>query len=100
MTPEMAVVLAATVAAVPGCLAAWTSRRTHREIKTNHGVRAGQRIEDLTDDVAQIKRTMVTNTDLENHAAYDVEVAGELAYLVEQKHQDILREIRKDHGGG
>jgi hypothetical protein len=43
----------------------------HDEVRTNHGVRQGQRIEDLGEDVAFIRRTMVTKLEMQEHTEQD-----------------------------
>lgn len=43
----------------------------HDEVRTNHGIRQGQRIEDLGADVAFIRRTMVTKSEMLEHTEQD-----------------------------
>lgn len=90
-------VAAAIVASVPatiGSLAAWRSaNKTHNEVRTNHGVRAGSRIESLGDDMAFLRRVVVTKDDLREHADHDVEVATALAESVETTKQELLEAI-------
>ncbi len=66
----------ALIAAVPATiagLAAWrASRATHDEVRTNHGVRAGERIEALGDDVLWLKEHVVTKNELADHARSDL----------------------------
>lgn len=54
----------------------------HDEVRTNHGIRAGQRLEDLGVDVAElqsyVKEKLVTKDELQAHADADVLVAEKL----------------------
>jgi hypothetical protein len=77
-----------------GLFIAWQNNRLHKEVKTNHGKRAGQRLEELGDDVAQIKRTMVTQQDLQEHSDHDVIVAAELAKNDRETRDIILAAIK------
>jgi hypothetical protein len=47
MSSEIASVLIATVTTVPAILAAVASMRVHREVRTNHGKRNGEYVEEL-----------------------------------------------------
>lgn len=47
------------------------TKLVHEEVRTNHGIRQGQRIEDLGEDVAFIRRTMVTKTEMAEHTEQD-----------------------------
>jgi hypothetical protein len=50
-----ATVWASLVAAAAGLASAIIARRTHVEVRTNHGVRLGERVETLGDDVTIVK---------------------------------------------
>lgn len=79
LTQATGYIIAAVVSGGFSLLAIWyQGNKIHREVRTNHGKRAGERLEQLSDDVAQIKRTMVTQQDLQDHAAHDIEVANDL----------------------
>lgn len=54
----------------------------HDEVRTNHGVRQGQRIEDLGEDVAFIRRTMVTQRELADHTGQDAAHFAEIRQLI------------------
>ena len=93
MDGNFAAVLVALTTGIPASIAAIATLRTHREVRTNHGIRNGQRIEDLGDDMAFVRRTMVTKLELSEHAEHDVEVARELAAHVEDTKQELLAAI-------
>lgn len=84
MTDAAGYIFAALIAGLFGVVVAWIQVRANRklagrvgdlhdEVRTNHGVRQGQRIEDLGEDVAYIRRTMVTKTELLDHTQQDAE---------------------------
>lgn len=54
----------------------------HDEVRTNHGVRQGQRIEDLGVDVAWIRGQMVTKQELADHTKQDAENFREIRGLI------------------
>lgn len=49
----MEIVVAAVIAAVPATIAAVSSAKTNRRIRTNHGKNIGQHVEDLGSLLAQ-----------------------------------------------
>lgn len=57
----------------------------HEEVRTNHGIRQGQRIEDLGVDVAWIRGQMVTKQELADHAALDLTTKQELLAAIGAK---------------
>lgn len=57
----------------------------HEEVRTNHGVRQGQRIEDLSEDVAFIRRTMVTKRELNDHTEQDSTHFQEVRELIQRE---------------
>lgn len=81
---DLGYVIASIVTGVFGVYLARQSKRIHKEVRTNHGQRAGERIERLNEDVEVIKRLMVTKFDLADHAEHDIEVASQI-------HQDAKR---------
>lgn len=87
-------IISAVITGCFGIFLAWQNNRLHREVKTNHGKRAGLRLEELGDDVAQIKRTMVTQQDLQEHAEHDMEVAEALAKDTKETREIILAAIQ------
>ena len=89
-TGDLGYIISALITGCFGLLITWQNRRLHREVKTNHGVRAGARLEQLGDDVAQIKRTMVTQQDLADHAEHDKEIAAQLFKRTDDNREIII----------
>ena len=58
MDGNIAAVVVAAVSAIPATIAAFAAFRTHKEVKTNHGVRAGARLEKLGDDMTLVKSVL------------------------------------------
>lgn len=54
----------------------------HDEVRTNHGIRQGQRVEDLGVDVAWIRDQMVTKKELSDHTKQDAENFREIRGLI------------------
>jgi hypothetical protein len=88
-------IISAVITGGFGVFLAWQNRRLHKEVRTNHGKRNGERMEELGDDVSQIKRTMVTGQDLRDHADHDLIVARQLsdADAAAQKYAEETRAI-------
>lgn len=90
---DASIMLAAAIAALPAVLAAIGIRRTHREVRTNHGIRQGARIEQLGEDMAYLRSVVVTKDDLQAHADHDELVATKLALSVAETKQQLLTAI-------
>lgn len=89
----LAYVIAALIAGIFGVVVAVIQVRSsaritakvaevHEEVRTNHGVRQGQRIEDLSVDVAWIRGQMVTKQELADHTKQDAENFREIRGLI------------------
>lgn len=66
----------------------------HEEVRTNHGLRQGQRIEDLGIDVSWIRNQMVTKQELADHATHDEVVAAGMATTIRDTKDELLTAIR------
>lgn len=71
MDGNLSAVLVAFVASVPATFAALSARRTHKEVQTNHGLRQGVRIENLTTDVLWLRENVVTKAEMDRHTSED-----------------------------
>lgn len=89
----MGYVLAAIIAGIFSLLVVFMQNRAnralakgvtavHEEVRTNHGIRQGQRIEDIGDSLEQIKRTMVTKVEFTEHTEQDKEHFAEVRNLI------------------
>lgn len=52
------IVIAAVIAAIPATMAAWSSMKTNRRIKTNHGKSIGQHVEDAADEAKLVREEL------------------------------------------
>lgn len=85
----MVEIITATITGIFGCLfvilqvrATRVTKQVHEEVRTNHGIRQGQRIEDLGTDMEFVRRTMVTKTEFLEHTEQDKNHFAEMTALI------------------